>query len=373
MRDADRVGDLHLAAVGQAGRDDVLGDVARGVRGRAVDLRRVLARERAAAVAGHAAVGVDDDLAAGEAGVADRAADHEAPRRVDEEVLAQLLLVVEVLRQDRLDDVLPQVLGDQRLGALAVLGGDQQLLDLDRAAVEVADRDLRLAVGAQVRHDLGLAHVGEALGELVRERDRQRHQLVRLVARVAEHHALVTRAGDVELIVVGGVGARLVGGVDALGDVGRLLVDRVEHRARVGGEAEVGVGVADLADRLARDLLDVDVRRRRDLARHDHEAGVHERLARHAAGRVVAHDGIQHAVGDLVGDLVRVAFGDRLGREQVLVVSQGAHGISKEQLRGRVVLLALDDGGGGADRAKDIGGQPGLLAQREELAYVDKA
>ena len=86
MRDADRVGDLDLAAVGEAGGDDVLGDVARGVGGRAVDLRRVLAAERAAAVAGHAAVGVDDDLAAGQAGVADRAADDEAAGRVDEEV-----------------------------------------------------------------------------------------------------------------------------------------------------------------------------------------------------------------------------------------------------------------------------------------------
>ena len=80
MRDADRVRDLELAAVGEPGRDDVLRDVARGVRGRAVDLRRILARERAAAVAGRAAVGVDDDLAPGEAGVAHRAADHELAR-----------------------------------------------------------------------------------------------------------------------------------------------------------------------------------------------------------------------------------------------------------------------------------------------------
>jgi hypothetical protein len=35
---------------------------------------------------------------------------------------------------------------------------------------------------------------------------------------------------------------------------------------------------------------------------------------------------------------------------------------SRRKLRGRVVLLALADGGGGADRAKNIGGQPGLLA-----------
>ena len=91
---ADRVGDLNLAALREAGGDDVLGDVAGRVGGRAVDLRRVLAGEGAAAVAGHPAVGVDDDLAAGEPGVADRAADHELPGRVDEEALAKLGVVV---------------------------------------------------------------------------------------------------------------------------------------------------------------------------------------------------------------------------------------------------------------------------------------
>src|SRR3712207_7032169 len=47
----------------------------------------------------------------------------------------------------------------------------------DRPAVAVADRHLGLAVGAQVGHDLGLAHVRQAVGELVGERDRERHQL----------------------------------------------------------------------------------------------------------------------------------------------------------------------------------------------------
>ena len=225
--------------------------------------------------------------------------------------------------------MLPEVVRDQALGALTVLGRDQDLLDRDRLAVAVADGDLGLAVRAQVVQRAVLAHLGEAEGELVRERDRERHELFGLVGRVAEHHALVARAGDVQFIVVVGVRAALERLVDALGDVRGLLVDRVQDRARVGGEAEVGVHVADLADRLAGDLLDVDVGRRGDLARDDHEAGVHERLAGHAAGRVVSQDGIKHAVGDLVGDLVRMALGDGLGREQVLVVAQLAHRISR--------------------------------------------
>src|SRR6478672_9764415 len=75
--DADRVGDLDRALVGDAGRDDVLGEIARGVSGRAVDLGRILAGEGAAAVRGIAAIGVDDDLAAGEAAVAVGTADDE--------------------------------------------------------------------------------------------------------------------------------------------------------------------------------------------------------------------------------------------------------------------------------------------------------
>src|SRR5919202_411849 len=70
----DRVGQLHLATVRQARGDHVLGDPAGGVGARAVDLRRVLARESAPAVGRRPAVGVDDDLATGEATVALRPA-----------------------------------------------------------------------------------------------------------------------------------------------------------------------------------------------------------------------------------------------------------------------------------------------------------
>jgi hypothetical protein len=277
-------------------------------------------------VAGHAAVGVHDDLAAGEAGVADRAADHELAGGVHEEVVAarveELLLVVELRRQHRVHDVLPQVRLDQRLGvhAVLVLRRDQHALDLDRAAVLVANRDLRLAVRPQVGHQLGAADLGEAMSELVRERDRHRHELLRLTRRVAEHHALVAGACHVELVVVRRVGAGLVGLVHALRDVGRLLVDRGDDGARIAVEPVPALGVADLADRLARDLRDVHVHVGRDLARDDDEAGVHERLAGDAALGILGHHGVEDSIRDLVGHLVRMAFRDRLGGEQELVV-----------------------------------------------------
>ena len=120
MRDPDRVGDLDLAAVGEARGDDVLRDVAGGVGGRAVDLGRVLAGEGAAAVAGRPAVGVDDDLASGEPGVAHRPADDEPPGRihVDEVLVLEPLLVVQMTRQDRQEDALDQVGLDLRLRSI---------------------------------------------------------------------------------------------------------------------------------------------------------------------------------------------------------------------------------------------------------------
>ena len=243
--------------------------------------------------------------------------------------MQQLLLVVEVGGKHGPQDVLEQVGLDQRLrvDAVGVLRGDQDLLDLDRAPVLIAHRDLRLAVGAQVGQHLGLAHLREALGELVREGDRQRHELLGLVGRVAEHHALISRPGEVELVLVGGVVACLVCRVDALSDVGGLLVDRVDDRAGVAVEAVGGVVVADAAHGLARDFLDVDVGVGRDLAGDDDQAGVHERLARDAAVGIVAQHRVEHSVGDLVGDLVGVTLGHRLGGEQELVIGQVAHGL----------------------------------------------
>src|SRR5437762_7237203 len=84
LRDADDVRDLDLAALREAGGHDVLRDVTRRVRAGPVDLRRILAAERAAAVRRVAAVRVDDALAAGEAGVPHRAADDELSGAVDD-------------------------------------------------------------------------------------------------------------------------------------------------------------------------------------------------------------------------------------------------------------------------------------------------
>ena len=311
-RHADGVGHLHQALGGETRGDDVLGDVARRVRGGAVDLARVLARERAAAVRAGAAVGVDDDLAAGQATVALRAADDEAAGRVDQE----LGFLQPLLRQHRLDDVLDHRVDELLLHVLAVahlgrvLARQHDGVDAVGLAVDVAQRHLALRVRAQERQAAVLAQLRLALDEAVRVVDRRRHQLGRLVAGVAEHQALVAGAG-VEVVV-----ARLV---DALCDVVGLLVVADHDRATLVVDAVFGVVVADALDRVARDLDVVDVRVGRDLAGEHHEAGVAQGLGGDSRARILLEDRVEDRVGNLVGDLVGVAFGNRFGGEEEVV------------------------------------------------------
>mmetsp|Transcript_24426 Transcript_24426/g.58520 ORF Transcript_24426/g.58520 Transcript_24426/m.58520 type:complete len:497 (+) Transcript_24426:101-1591(+) len=360
LGDADGVRQLHARALAQARRDDGLGHPAARVGRRAVDLGRVLAREGAAAVRAPAAVGINDDLAAGQAGVALRAADDELARRVDVQV-ARLAVVqrgggLAVLQLDRVERREDHVLVDRLvhvghgrsdlllarvlaahvlagllgrallLERLGVLGGDDDrvdLLRLDRAVglLHVLDRDLRLAVRAQPPERAVLAHVGELLAQAGRDQVRQRHAVGGLVRRVAEHDALVAGA-DVQV----GLAHRAVGvvTVHAAGDVGRLLVDAHEHLAGVAREAlgrdrreVVHERVeADLTDLLAHDLVVVQLRLRRDLAEDHHHVVLGGSLARDLGHRVLGQAGIQDGVRDLVGELVGVALVHRLRREQ---------------------------------------------------------
>ena len=60
-----------------------------------------------------------------------------------------------------------------------------------------------------------------------------------------------------------------------------------------------GIRVADLLDRLADDLLVVELGVGRDLAGEDHRVALDQRLARHAALRILLEAGVEHGVGDV--------------------------------------------------------------------------
>ena len=278
----------------------------------------------------HAAVGVDDDLAAGKAGIAHGAAHNKAAGGVDIDLGVVPLDALGV--QDRGDDVLDHIgLDDVHvLDGLAVLGRDNHGRDLHGLVVLVAHGDLGLAVGAQVVKGVVLAHGGQALGHAAGQVMGHGHKHGRLVAGIAKHHALVAGAHRVDGIArAAGLGVK--GLVDAGGDVGALLVDQVKNAAGIAVKTVLGAVVANAADGLARDLLHVDVGLGAHLAGHDDGTGGGKGLdgAAHvvdvcgnAIGSHVALLGqlgllgenrVQDGIAHLVADLVGVTLGYTLG------------------------------------------------------------
>ena len=78
-----------------------------------------------------------------------------------------------------------------------MLRRDEDLFDLGRNAVDIANGDLRLPIGTQIRQRAVLADLCQALGQAMSEVDRHRHESRRFVAGVSEDHALVAGADGV--------------------------------------------------------------------------------------------------------------------------------------------------------------------------------
>ena len=304
---ADGVADLHLALARQAGRDDVFRHVAGRVGCRTVDFRWVLARERAAAVRGCATVGVDDDLAPGQAAIALRTADDETARRVDEEFgLGQPFA-----RQDGLDDFFDDGFFDLLVRDFRrMLGRQHDRVHADGTAIDVAQGHLRFRVRTQPWQTAILAQLRLALDQAVRVVDGGRHQLGRFIAGVAEHQALVASA----LIQVNASTF-----IDALRDVRRLLVVGHQHGATLVVDAVFRVVVADAFDGLARNLNIIHIGVRGNFASQHHQTRVAQGFGSHAGGRVLSQDGVKDGVGNLIGNLVGMAFRDGFGSEEIVV------------------------------------------------------
>ena len=262
------------SAAGGPGGHQVLGDPARGVGCGAVDLRGVLAREGAAAVAAHAAVGVDDDLAAGETGVPDRAAHDEAAGRDSRRCACRRRSVSAGIRGGS------ATRSRARLRSSCWMSG-VCCVESTMASMRSACRRRTPRSPATWRRDAGtrarprLAQLLVLHHQPVRERDRHGHQLLGLARRrsrtsspgrrpPAPCTAPPLRSTPWEM------------SFDCSSRATRTPQDSPS-------KPSARVVVADVEHRLAHHGRDVDVRLARHLARHDHEAGLDERLAGHAA------------------------------------------------------------------------------------------
>ena len=154
--------------------------------------------------------------------------------------------------------------------------------------------NLGLAVGTQ--QIIAFHTLGQPVGKGAGQRHRQWHQLRRLSASAAKHHALVACAAN---LIVG-----------AHSDIGRLGMDLAQHLDGIGAEAGICMGIADGSDDLTGDSLVVHLSGGGDLtADHAKISGDHD-LAGHTGVRILRQASIQDGIGDGICHLVGVAAGN---------------------------------------------------------------
>ena len=117
---ADSICHLNFHAVGYAGSDHIFGCIARSICGRTVHLGRVLSAKSATAMTTHAAIGIHNDLASGHACITHRASDNETAGGVNKDLH---ILIHQVGRHGRVDDMFHDLLGDLRVGNLGSMLG----------------------------------------------------------------------------------------------------------------------------------------------------------------------------------------------------------------------------------------------------------
>ena len=98
--------------------------------------------------------------------------------------------------------------------------------------------------------------------------------------------------------------------MNALRDIGGLLMDFDDDFRVVGVEAEIVVVVSNVGGDFAGDFLEIDSGFRRDFAGKDDKIRCGKCFASDAGFGILREQGVQNGIGDLVADFVRMAFGN---------------------------------------------------------------
>ncbi len=186
---ANRIGQLHVAFLHDAGRHEVFGDVSGCVGRAAIHFARVFAGEGAATVRTASAVGIDHNFSSCKACIAMWTADEKAARGVDN--IGGLLDFDPIAQYGCQHMVNHRRLQFRLTDLLAVLGGHDHCIDRNWPVFIVRDRHLRFGIGTQPREGVVFAQLLEFLNDLVRQGDGQRHQFGGVVAGMSEHNPLI--------------------------------------------------------------------------------------------------------------------------------------------------------------------------------------
>ena len=193
-----------------------------------------------------------------------------------------------------------------------VLRGHEDLLDGNRLVVDIAHGHLSLPIGIEIIQRAVLADLREALSQTMCKVDGHGHERGRLVARIAEHDALVACADAVVGIIASNLALLdLVGLVDAHGDICRLGMHVVGDGAGLSIEAHFRPNVTDVTH---------GGRERLDGATHFVDIGgtaARRHIALSCELGLFRQNRVEDSVGHLVAQLVGMSFGHRLGCEQI--------------------------------------------------------
>ena len=178
-----------------------------------------------------------------------------------------------------------------------MLGRQNHRVNTDNFTVVVLEGDLALRIRAQPRQGAVFTHFSLTLHQTVCVGDWRWHQHVGFVGCIAEHQALVARALF-----------QRIGTVNALVDVWRLFANRAQYRAGVGIKAHIRMHITDLTHRVTGDLFDINPCAGGDLTANQNHASFDIGFARDARFRILRQDRIQHRIGDLVSNFIRMSF-----------------------------------------------------------------
>lgn len=261
--DTDGIRELDEGTAGEFGVHDGLGNPASNIGGRTVNLGVILSGESTTAVGTPTAVGVDDDLTAGETGVTLGTTDDEKAGWLD---VVDSAVIKKVGWDDLLDDLLQDLLSEDLGGDFfTVLGAYDDGVNADRldsaVVVSIFNSDLGLGVRAEPWEGAVLAGILHGTVKLVGELDGQREEFRGLVGGVSEHDTLVTGTQLLQSLVV----------VKTLSNVRRLLLDGNKDVAGLVVEPLGRVIIADILDGISDDFLVVKTGLGGDLTEdHDH-------------------------------------------------------------------------------------------------------
>ncbi len=178
-----------------------------------------------------------------------------------------------------------------------MLGRENHRVNADDFAVVVLEGHLAFRIRAQPWQRAVFTHFSLALHQTVRVSHRCWHQHVGFVGRITEHQALVARALF-----------QRIGTVNALVDVRRLFANRAQDRAGIGIKAHIRMDITDFTYRVTGDLFDINPCAGGDLTANQNHAGFDIGFTRYARFRILSQDRIQHRIGDLVSNFIRMSF-----------------------------------------------------------------